>query len=585
MHYLLNERTSVTGKKWILKQHNDRDVFKLVDQENISEITARLLIARGVSCEQAQSFLKPTLRSLMIDPWQLMDLDVAITRIIVAMQQGHKIAVFGDYDVDGATSTALLMRCLRAYGVDALFHIPDRITEGYGPNIQAMTALQDKGVKLIITVDCGTTAYEVLEQAYKIGLDVIVIDHHMGEPKQPQAVAVVNPNRFDQPDNPYKICAAVGIVFITMACLRRHLADQGIMPTDPTFDLMVLLDLVAVGTVCDVVPLTGINRAFVTQGLKILAARNNPGLTALMDSAQVDQQPTAYHLSFIIGPRINAGGRVGQCDLGVRLLTTDDAGQANNFAQQLKEYNIERQAIEQLALREAMDQGEQQQHQQVIITSSSTWHPGVIGIIAGRLKDRFNRPSFVISFDAQGLGKGSARSINGLDIGALIQAAKQAGLLINGGGHAMAGGITIDHNQLVPFTRFVQDKVTQMQLDLTPHINVDSHLKLTAATLPFVEGLNTLEPYGQSNPKPRFVFNDLFVTYSEIVGQDHLRITFKSYDGTSITAMAFRCLDTPLGQHLRQPGAQAITVLGTLKLDEWLGRKKITLMIEDIALG
>jgi single-stranded-DNA-specific exonuclease len=579
--YPLGNALSILGKSWVINDVDWREALVLSQKYALPEIIARLLVARNISDEEVESFLEPTLRSYLTDPFQLTDMDKAVTRTITALTNHENITLFGDYDVDGATSSALLKKFLSALGHEARIYIPDRMKEGYGPNIQAFRMLKQQGTKLIITLDCGTASFDVLEEAEQLGLDVIVLDHHLAESQLPPAVAIVNPNRAGE-INPFQQCAAVGITFLFVVALHKKLKEQGFYHERCEPDLFQFLDLVATGTVCDVVSLTGINRAFVRQGLKVLSKRGNLGLKALMDSAALTQQASTYHLGFIIGPRINAGGRVGEADLGVRLLTTDNEQEATRIAQKLSGYNKQRQDIESIVLEEATAQA----HQQTlpcIMTAAEGWHQGVIGIVAGRLKDRFHRPACTISIDESGIGKGSARSIGGVDFGRLIYAGKQADLLLAGGGHAMAGGFTIQSDKISDFQRFISDHITTIGIDLTPKVHLEGILTLHALTNELITRLEMLAPYGQGNPTPRFLFEHLSLLKLDVVGGEHLRCILRSFDGASINAMAFKALNTPLGESLLQNRNQTFDVIGTIKQDEWQGRKRVSLMIEDLA--
>jgi len=437
----LGVERSLLGRRWRQRAADDRAALTLAQRLSLPEPIARVLAGRGIGAAEAEDFLNPTLRALLPDPLHLRDMAAAAARIAAAVMSGEPIAVFGDYDVDGATSAALLERFFAAAGVPIRVYIPDRLREGYGPNAPALLRLRAEGVGLVITVDCGTAAFEPLAAAAEAGLDVIVVDHHVAEPRLPRAAAVINPSRLDE-ESPHRQLAAVGVAFLLVVAVNRALREAGWYRLRCQPDLMQWLDLVALGTVCDVVPLTGVNRALVTQGLKVMARRANPGLAALADVSRLDERPNAYHLGFLLGPRVNAGGRVGEADLGVRLLTTPDPGEARALAERLDGYNQERQAIEARVLAEAIAAVEGATAGSLAFATAPGWHPGVIGIVASRLKERYNRPAFVVALDG-GIGKGSGRSVNGVDMGAAVIAAKQAGLLINGGGHAMAAGLTV----------------------------------------------------------------------------------------------------------------------------------------------
>ena len=584
MHENISEidKISLLGKRWVLKDTDPMQVQQYAQRFELPEIVARLIVARKIDSDQVPDFLNPTLRQLMGDPHELLDMDKAVARLLQALDRKEKIAIFGDYDVDGATSSALLKRFLRDLGHDALIYIPDRIDEGYGPTAGAFDFLKGKGVQCVITVDCGATSFEALDHAASIGLDVIVMDHHMGEPKLPKAAAVVNPNRLDQPENPYKICAAVGVCFLFAACVVKALRARGAFETQKAPDLLTYLDLVATGTVCDVMALRDLNRAFVAQGLKVMAGRNNLGLKALADHAAIDQAPTVYHLGFVIGPRINAGGRVGKSDLGARLLSTLDNLEAAKIAAELSQFNIERQEIEQVVLAHALEQAELQADKPFICVAGEGWHPGVIGIVAGRIKEKFHKPTAVVAFDDAGIGKASARSVSGIDLGTMIHHAKQKGLLVGGGGHAMAGGFTIEIEQMDPFISFMREHIQATGADLTPYALADAYLSLEAGTIGFVKSLNTLEPYGQGNPQPKFILEDVSVMKIDVVGQGHLRLVLKSFSGKgTLKAMAFRALDTPLGHALMNRRLDTFSFLGTFKVDSWMGNEQLTFFIDD----
>lgn len=578
----VNDQPSLLGKKWMMKDVNDKKLQLYAQRFNVPEILARLMVARDIEENHVEDYLNPTLKKLMGDPHKLLDMDKAVARFVQALDGDEKIAVFGDYDVDGATSSALLKRFLRDLGHECLIYIPDRIDEGYGPTPGAFDYLKSQGVKLVVTVDCGATSFEPLAYADSIGLDVVVLDHHTGEPKLPKAKAVVNPNRLDQESNPYNICAAVGVTFLFAACVLKALREKGAFQSKTAPDILNYLDLVATGTVCDVMQLRDLNRAFVHQGLKIMARRQNLGLKALCDHAGLDQAPHVYHLGFVIGPRINAGGRVGKADLGARLLSTQDPLEAANIAAELSQFNLERQEIEQGVLAQALDQAELQADEPFICVQGQGWHPGVIGIVAGRIKEKFHKPTAVIAFDDNGIGKASARSVTGVDLGSMIHCAKQKGLLVAGGGHAMAGGFTIEMQQLESFKDFMRQQIFQSNADLTPYASADAYLALEAGTVGFVKSLAQLEPYGQGNPQPRFILENVSVIKVDVVGQGHLRLVLKSFAGNgTLKAMAFRALETPLGHALMNRRADTYSFLGTFKLDTWMGSEQLTFFIDD----
>ncbi|MBN9343613.1 MAG: single-stranded-DNA-specific exonuclease RecJ [Caedibacter sp. 38-128] len=573
--------TSITGKRWQEKACDDRLAFALSQRLDEPEIVGRLLASRNITLEEAPDFLTPSLKNLLVDPSHLHDLNNAVQRIIQAIEKKEKICIFGDYDVDGATSTALLYRYFKQIDLHVDFYIPDRLQEGYGPNILAIEKLRQSGVHLIITVDCGTTSHAPLKAAENMGLDVIVIDHHIGEPKLPPATAIVNPNRLDQ-ESSCQTLAAVGVSFLLLIALNRTLRQQGYFKSFPEPNLLQFLDLVALGTVCDVMPLQKLNRAFVTQGLKVMAQRQNLGLKTLMDTAGLQEAPSAYHLGFMLGPRINAGGRVGKSTHGVTLLTTDDPALAQKIAQELEVFNRERQAIEAEVLKEARFQAEIEANQNsILIVGSAQWHPGVIGIVAGRLKDHYHRPTLVISFDENDIGKGSGRSIPGIDLGSLIQAARQRNLILAGGGHSMAAGFTIEKSKLEPFKSFLNERIQAFKIDMTPYLTIDGYLSLDSATPELLHKLERLAPYGQGNPTPRFVFSNIRILHAEIVGNSHIKCHLGTLEGSRLQAIAFKSYETTLGPALLNHSGRFFHILGTLKLDSWLGQNRVQLSIED----
>ncbi|MFN7710355.1 MAG: single-stranded-DNA-specific exonuclease RecJ [Holosporales bacterium] len=567
---------------WRLVEPDLRLTLALSQRFGVPEVVGRLLANRGLTLDTAEAFLNPALRTSLPNPFHLKDMDVAVSRILDAIQKGEAICIFGDYDVDGATSSALLVRYLKTLGAKVNFYIPDRLKEGYGPNGPALQQLAAQGVRLVICVDSGTTAFEALDVAAAIGLDVIVVDHHVAEPKLPSCVALINPNRLDQ-ESPCQHLAAVGICFLLAVALRGAARAAGV--GDPHFDLFSLLDLVALGTVCDVMPLTGLNRAFVSQGLKVLAKRQNVGLRALSDVASIDEAPTAYHLGFLLGPRINAGGRIGCARLGAELLTTEDPHLARSIAERLNALNSERQAMELQVVEEAMQQAEQSSAEAVVVAGQG-WHPGVIGVVAGRLKEQLHRPVIVIGLDEQGMGKGSGRSVPGVDLGALIIAARQQGLLLAGGGHPMAGGLTIAAEQIKPFRLYVQERIAAQNMDLTPVYKVDGLLSGRAAGRDLCLSLQKLAPFGQGNPSPRFAISDVRVSRATIVGNGHVKATLSHADGTYLDGIAFRAADTPLGETLLAPTLNRnLTLAGSIKLDTWGGKERVQLLIDDVHLN
>jgi single-stranded-DNA-specific exonuclease len=581
---------SLTGRRWAARLADERSALAMAQRHGLPDAICRLLAAREVELDAVSDFLEPTLRRFLPDPLHLRDMDAAVDRLVRAVRGGERVVVFGDYDVDGATSTALLLRFFRAVGGDAGLYIPDRRTEGYGPNTTALLRLKDAGARVAITVDCGVTAHQPLADATRAGLDIIVIDHHQAEIALPEALAVVDPNRIDD-DSPHKHLAAVGVAFLLCVGVNRALREAGwygASRAEP--DLRQWLDLVALGTVCDVVPLTGVNRALVRQGLHILRQRRNPGLAALADVARLREPPGAYHLGFLLGPRVNAGGRVGQADLGARLLSSDDPHEVSALALRLDELNGERRAIE----REVLDQAiarieglygpERKGLPSVLLVESDGWHVGVIGIVASRLVERYGRPAFVIGMDG-GVGKGSGRSVRGVDLGAAVIAARQAGLLMNGGGHAMAAGVTVARDVLPELARFLDERLAP-QLGAAPAVRergIDAALSPAAATQELVTMIERAGPFGAGNALPRFAVTGVRVDYAQPVGEGHVRCTLAGADRGRVEAIAFRCSQTALGPALLDAARPVLHVAGALRIDQFGGRGRVRLQIDDAA--
>jgi single-stranded-DNA-specific exonuclease len=552
----------------------------------LPEIAGRLLAQRGIDRDRAPGFLAPRLRDQLPDPSHLRDMEVAAARLARAVDEGETIAVFGDYDVDGATSAALLVRFCAAVGARTRIYVPDRLREGYGPNTPALLGLHAEGIRVVVTVDCGTNAHLTLAEAAAAGLEVIVVDHHVAEPLLPRAAAIVNPNRLDE-ESPHVALAGVGVAFLLVVAVNRALRRAGWYAGDRAEpDLMGWLDLVALGTVCDVVPLAGLNRAFVAQGIKVARRGNNPGLAALAAVAGVNEPLDAYHLGFVLGPRVNAGGRVGAADLGARLLTTDDPALAAELAQRLDAYNRERRDIEARTLDAAVAMLEAAPQSPVLVfAAAENWHPGVIGIVAARLKERYERPACVVAL-ADGVGKGSGRSIAGLPLGPAVIDARQAGLLINGGGHAMAAGFTVAAEKLDALREFLVARLGDGADPerLMPELRVDALVALAAAGAELLGHIDRLAPFGAGNPEPRFVLPGVRVAHAELVGSGHLRCTLADpLDTARLRAIAFRVAGTPLGQFLAETRGAAIHVAGHLRRDSWRGGDAVQLAIDDAA--
>jgi len=583
----LNVERSFDGKRWRPRLNDDRAALAISQQLDLPDALGRILAARGVDVSGAEAFLDPKLRDLLPDPSHLLDMDKAVDRIVAAINAGEKIGVFADYDVDGACSGSLLTKFFSAIGRDVTVYVPDRIAEGYGPNTPALMKLKEAGVSLVITVDCGTTAFSPLADAAEAGLDVIVVDHHVGEPELPQAVAVVNPNRLDETSPVGQLCAA-GVTFMVIIAVNRALRDAfwyGEGHIEPS--LMAWLDLVALATVADVVPLTGVNRALVRQGLSVMARRGNPGITALVEISKLEEKPAAWHLGFMLGPRVNAGGRVGDAGLGVKLLTSTDADAAVGIAVRLDQYNAERREIESGVLDAAMAQAERQASDDtpLILVASEGWHPGVIGIVAGRIKEAFNRPACVVAIDG-GLGKGSGRSVAGVELGPAVIAAHQAGLLINGGGHAMAAGFSVAEDKIADFRTFLGDHIARQLagVQLAPDIGIDGALSPEGATVELIEMLDAAGPFGAGNPRPRFVLPSVATVNARIVGSDHVSCFLSPPEGgTRLKAIFFRAAGTPAGEALLNARGGVVHVAGHLNIDTWQGNRKPQFVIEDVA--
>lgn len=546
----------------------------------------QLLMARGCPRDALESHRRPTIRGFMPDPSIFRDMDRAAERIADAVERTEPVTIFGDYDVDGATSAALLIRLLRDLGLSAGAYIPDRLLEGYGPSADALVRLAEQGASLVVTVDCGALAFEALDAAKAAGLDVIVVDHHKCATSLPVAHAIVNPNRLDEGEGAaHGHLAAVGVAFLLGAALIRTLRARGWFASRPEPRLLDLLDIVALGTVADVAQLKGLNRAFVTQGLKVMAARRNIGLAALIEAARLTRDPTATDLGFALGPRINAGGRVGRADLGVRLLTTEDEDEARAIAAELDQFNEERRAIEQAVRDEAEAKLAAQGNRAVAVISGAGWHPGVIGIVASRLKERIGRPAIVVALDG-GIGKGSGRSVSGVDLGAAVLAAKDAGLLVAGGGHAMAAGLTIDESQLDAFADFLDERLGADVAAASDRraLLLDAVVSPGGVTPSLVEALEAGGPYGAGWPSPRVAAGRVRVVKADIVGKGHVRAIVAGDDGRPIKAMAFGQADTPLGAALLGAGpTRRLWIAGRAKIDDWARTPSAELHLDDAA--
>ncbi|MBO9510741.1 single-stranded-DNA-specific exonuclease RecJ [Erythrobacter sp. A6_0] len=585
---VLGIERSLSGKKWRWRGGN-MDLSRGGTATVAHDIVTQLLLARGVAEADLARNRTPTLRDFLPDPSEFNDMDTAADRLAQAVLSGERITVYGDYDVDGATSAALLIRLLRDLGVEADYYIPDRLLEGYGPSGEALVKLGEQGSSLVVTVDCGAMAFDALQQAHDAGVDVIVVDHHKCAAELPRALALVNPNRLDESDLAagHGHLAAVGVAFLLGIALVRTLRRRGFFESRSEPDLMGLLDLVALGTVADVAALHGLNRAFVAQGLKVMARRANTGMAALIDASRLKRAPACSDLGFALGPRINAGGRVGESTLGVRLLTTQDPEEAQAIAAQLSQLNDERRAIEAAVQEGAEEQLAAQHNRAVTLVAARGWHPGVIGIVAGRIKEKTGKPALVIAIDEEtGQGKGSGRSIAGVDLGAAIIAARESGLLVAGGGHAMAAGLTIEADRLDAFSDWLDERLAKDVARASAGQSTVLDLAVSPGGLvpDLVETLEGAGPFGMGWPGPRLAVGPVRLVKCDVVGTGHVRIVAAGDDGRSFKAIGFRMADSELGQTLLHgTRGRRLWLAGRAKIDDWAQRASAELHLEDAA--
>lgn len=578
MSAFLDVEQSLTGRRWTGPSvEADRLAEAMARDTRLPLPLARVLVARGVAPEEAAGFLEPTLRELLPDPHRLKDMEKAAARFVKAVKSNERIAVFADYDVDGGSSAALLLSWLRAMGRQATLYIPDRIDEGYGPNVPAMQALA-RDHSLIVCVDCGTLSFEPVAAAKPA--DVVILDHHLGAETLPEALAVVNPNRQDETGDLGFLCAA-SVVFLMLVEANRQMRADGVRGPD----LMALLDLVALATVADVAPLVGVNRALVRQGLKIMARRERPGLVALSDVSRLDAAPSAYHLGFVLGPRVNAGGRIGAADLGARLLATADRAEAEALAARLDQLNSERREIENRVRDAALAQAEARGFEAPLVWAAGNgWHPGVVGIVAARMKEATNRPAVVIGVE-NGIGKGSARSVAGVDLGAAVHRVAAEGLLLKGGGHKMAAGLTVEADKIEPAMARLAELLAKQGagIDGPRDLRLDGLLMPGAVRPELIEDLERAGPFGQGAPAPRFAFAAMEITGARRIGESHLRFNLGDGMGARIEAVAFGAFDGPLGPALTEGGATRFHLAGKLEINTWGGRRKAQLRLDDAA--
>ena len=590
MEPVLNVTRSASGRSWVWRARPLP--LGAAERMGVDELAAQLLISRGCAPADIQRTLKPSLREWLPDPSIFQDMDKVAARLADAVQRGEKIVLFADYDVDGATSAAFLWRHLRALGANVSPYIPDRILEGYGPSAQALLQLQQQGAQLVLLLDCGTQAFAPLEAARDAKLDLLVVDHHKASTALPPALGIVNPNRLDESPEAAAfgtLCTA-GLAFLLGVALNRELRKRGHFNATPEPNLSEWLDIVALGTVADVVPLLGLNRALVALGLRRMGNRQSIGLTALADVAKLDHAPRADDLGFHLGPRINAGGRVGQADLGVRLLASEDGDEAGAIALELDRLNQERRAIEAAVTAEALAQAlETQGNSPVAVVAGMGWHPGVVGIVAARVKERLNRPALVLALGEDGVAKGSGRSIPGVDLGAAILAAKAHGLIREGGGHAMACGVTVDPGQLEPFTAWLAEHLAEpvAAAETERTLSIDLAIAPRAVTPDLAQALEACGPYGQSWPSPRVAVGPVRLLKCDPVGRTepktHLRFVASGPDGGRVEGIAFRALEGELGQMLMGAGSEPVHLAGRIAADSWQGRPRAQLQLEDAA--
>ena len=587
---------SISNYKWLESNFDERKSEFIKQKYSLSPIISKILAGKNLEIDEIPHFLEPTIKYSLPNPFDLLDMDVACDNIISNIQNKKKITIFGDYDVDGATSSALLKKFFAMLEVDIDIYIPDRILEGYGPNKEALLKLKESGTNLVITVDCGTVAFEPFEEASKAGLEIIVIDHHIGAVEKPKALAIINPNRIDE-KFPHKNIAAVAVCFLLIVALNKKLREKDFYQKNNLVEpnILSLLDLVALGTVCDVMPLSGINRSFVTQGLKILKQRKNLGIKELMNIAGIDQEPSAYHLGFVLGPRINAGGRVGKSDLGADLLSTKSEARAKEHASSLDNFNKSRKDIENKILMETDEQIIKNKSYQdpVIIAYSKNWHQGVIGIIASRIKEKYNRPTAIIATDDQNIGKASCRSIENIDLGSVILKAKLNNLLIEGGGHKMAAGFSINMNRLEELKEFFNQEIGQ---DVEKYSKervfyYDDVLDINSANLNLAQKLTSLEPFGNGNRKPRFIIKDLNVIRADLIGanKNHIKCLFSAKNlagfAGNLSAVAFNIEDSRMAEILLAKNkGQKLAIAGTLDINSWMGVDNLQIIIEDVLI-
>jgi len=579
--------SSVLGKDWVSKTYNEESVNFLKDNLNLSEITSKLIAIRKIKVADVNLFLKPKIKNLIPDPFILKDMEKAVSRTVESIQKKNKIGIFGDYDVDGATSSALLGNFFKSINQDVEIYIPDRKTEGYGPSKKGFEKLIRNESKLIFTVDCGTLSFEAINYSKTKNVDVLVLDHHQSELELPDAHSIVNPNRFDDNSNLKYLCAA-GVCFMFLVALNKKLRDLKWFKDNNINEpnLLNYLDLVSLGTVCDVVPLVGLNRAFVKQGLEIFNKKTNLGIKTLKNICGIESNINTYHLGYILGPRINAGGRVGKCSHGANLLLSDNSKEIFKIASELELFNKERKILENNMLNKIEKNIQINQSEPTIVLSGHNWHGGIIGIIASRLKEKYNKPTIIISVE-NGLGRASARSVLGFDIGALIIKAHQKNIIKKGGGHKMAGGFSLQEEKISEFKDFINLEFSKIEkkINRTNNLFYDSKISPSALNENFYSEINLLSPFGSGNPEPRFVIESLELLKSSIVGEKHIKTIFTAPDGSVVKCVTFNAIKTDLETYLLRKDRKKINILGKLSLNEWKGQRKVEFIIDDISVN
>ena len=576
---------SVTGKKWIYKNSDTDKIRKIKETFNLDEISAKLISQRNIELNELSNFINPQLKNTLPNPNILKDMDKSVLKTVDLIKKNKRLGIFGDYDVDGASSAALLASYFNCINRQYEIYIPNRKLEGYGPSIKGFEKLIKKKVDLIFTVDCGTLSYGPISFAKKKGIDVIVLDHHQCEIKLPDAHSIINPNRLDDESDLKYLCAS-GVTFLFLIALNKHLREINYFDNIKEPDLLQLLDLVSLGTICDVVPLVGLNRVFVKQGLKILNKKNNLGIKNLINISKIENTTTTYHIGYQLGPRINAGGRVGKSSHGVNLLLNPSPKETFQIALELDQFNKERQLMEKELLAKVLTESEKSLNDPILVLSGVNWHEGIIGIVASRLKDKYNKPTILISIK-DGMGKASARSIFGFDIGSLILSALNEKIIVKGGGHKMAGGFTIDESKIEIFKNFSKKKFSKIKPDSSKNkkLVLDSEILGTALNIDFYNKIQLLSPFGPGNPEPKFVINSVKTLNSKIVGESHIKSNLITEEGIMIKCVAFNSINTEISAYLTGNHKKSFNIAGKLSLNEWGGEKKVEFIIDDISVN